>query len=484
MKFSDLWHWEGTIDRGPYALVGLIGFAIKHNLDRIVATAVFHRRWSLFNYWVPLDRAVRITSLSSSDRVFLFWMLVLSLPYIWIGVALTLRRLRAIEAPPWLVMLFFAPYVNLLFFLILCIYPSQSTADLSKVPKELENHALKRIIPESTLGSAIMALFITSLLGLGAVLLSVKTVLSVYGFGLFVALPFCLGLVSVLLHGYHEPRTLASCLTVAVLSIGLLALLLFGLAVEGLICLLMAAPIGLCLALIGGLVGYWIQRKRWNHLQTQTTFGAILLFVPLLMGAEGLKPQEPPLLRVSTQIEINAPPETVWRFLASFPTLPPPTEWPFRVGIAYPLRSTVQGSGLGARRECQFSSGQFIEPIRLWEENRRLVFTISGAPPVMEEMSPYGHIHTRHIDGQYFQAQDAEFVLTPLANGHTLLTGTSRYRNRMWPVAYWRLWSDAIVHQIHVRVFRHIKQLSETSELQTANQRTIGFQSLHLQTRK
>lgn len=329
-----------------------------------------------------------------------------------------------------------------------------------------------------------MALFITSLLGLGAVLLSVKTVLSVYGFGLFVALPFCLGLVSVLLHGYHEPRTLASCLTVAILSIGLLALLLFALAIEGLICLLMAAPIGLCLALIGGLVGYWIQRKRWNHLQTQTTFGAILLFVPLLMGAEGLKPQEPPLLRVSTQIEINAPPETVWRFLASFPTLPPPTEWPFRVGIAYPLRSTLQGSGLGARRECQFSSGQFIEPIRVWEENRRLVFTISGAPPVMEEMSPYGHIHTRHIDGQYFQAQDAEFVLTPLANGHTLLTGTSRYRNRMWPVAYWRLWSDAIVHQIHLRVFRHIKQLSETSELQTANQRTIGFQSLHLQTRK
>jgi len=476
MKFSDLWYWEGTIDRGPYALVGLIGFAIKHNLDRIVATAVFRRRWSLFNYWIPLGRAVRVTSLSSSDRVFLCWMLVLSLPFIWVGVVLTLRRLRAIGAPLWLVALFFAPYLNLLFFLILCVYPGQRAEGLREPPHERKNRTLDRIIPESTLGSAIMALLITSLLGLGAVLLSVKTVLSVYGFGLFVALPFCLGLFSVLLHGYHEPRTLASCLTVAVLSIGLLALLLLALAIEGLICLLMAAPLALGLGLLGGLAGYWIQRRRWSRLETQATFGAMLLFVPLLMGAEGLKPQEPPLLRVSTQIEINARPETVWRFLASFPTLPPPTEWPFRMGIAYPLQSTLHGSGLGARRECQFSSGQFVEPIRVWEENRRLVFTISGAPPVMEEMSPYGHIRTRHIDGQYFQAQDAEFVLTPSANGHTLLTGTSRYRNRMWPVAYWRLWSDAIVHQIHLRVFRHIKQLSEASQLQAPNRSPTGSQ--------
>ena len=84
----------------------------------------------------------------------------------------------------------------------------------------------------------------------------------------------------------------------------------------------------------------------------------------------------------------------------------------------------------------------------------------------MEELSPYGHIHTRHIDGQYFQAQDAEFELAQLPNGHTLLTGTSHYRNRMWPVAYWRLWSDAIVHQIHLRVFRHIKHLAEAEGLQ------------------
>ena len=70
--------WRKPINRGPYALIGLLGFAIKHNLDRLLATVVFHRPWGVFNYWIPLDRAVRITSLSREDSRFLAAMLVLA----------------------------------------------------------------------------------------------------------------------------------------------------------------------------------------------------------------------------------------------------------------------------------------------------------------------------------------------------------------------------------------------------------------------
>jgi hypothetical protein len=378
-----------------------------------------------------------------------------------------MRRLRAAGLPAWLVVLFFAPYVNLLFFVILCIYPSRHDEDGRRSLRVGGNPVLRRIIPESNWGSAAMALLISSVLGAAATLLSVN-VLATYGWGLFVALPFCQGFFSVLLHGYHRPRRLGTCLVVASLSVVLLGLLLIGLAIEGVICLAMAAPIGLFLALMGGFIGYLVQQRHWGRFQTQATFSALLLFVPIFMGTEAWKPQQPPLLQITTQIEINAPPEEVWPFLISFPTLPSPTEWPFRVGISYPIRSTLQGSGLEAQRVCQFSSGQFIEPIRAWEENKHLGFSISGEPLVMEEMSPYGHIHTRHIDGGYFQAQDAEFVLTRLSGGRTLLQGTSRYRNRMWPVSYWRLWSDAIVHEIHIRVFRHIKRLAEAKQLQVA----------------
>ena len=467
MKFPNLWTSKGVTDRGLYALIGFIGFALKHNLDRLLATVVFHRQWSLFNYWIPLNRAIRVTSLVPIDRRFLLTMLVVSLPFIWVGVVLTIRRLRAAGLPAWLVVLFFAPYLNLLFFLALCIYPSQRTDDLRQSLRIGGNHILNRIIPENKWGSAAMAVAISSALGAAATALSVN-VLATYGWGVFVALPFCMGFFSVLLYGYHRPRSLGGCLGVALLSVALLGGLLLGLAVEGGVCLLMAAPIGSILALMGGAVGYTIQRRHWDLLQHRATFGAILLFVPLVMGTEVLKSQQPPPLQVTTQIEINAPPEIVWQYLTSFPTLPPPTEWPFRVGIAYPIRSTLRGSGVGAQRECQFSSGQFIEPIQVWKQNQRLEFSISGEPLVMEELSPYGHIHTRHIDGQYFQAQDATFVLSQLPGGHVLLRGTSRYQNRMWPVAYWRLWSDAIVHRIHLRVFQHIKRLAEAQQRQEA----------------
>lgn len=70
MSFSDLWRSNGMIGRGAYALVGLLGFALKHNLDRLVALG-FHRPWGLFNYWVR--RATWLELLASAAARPCFW---------------------------------------------------------------------------------------------------------------------------------------------------------------------------------------------------------------------------------------------------------------------------------------------------------------------------------------------------------------------------------------------------------------------------
>ena len=54
----------------------------------------------------------------------------------------------------------------------------------------------------------------------------------------------------------------------------------------------------------------------------------------------------------------------------TFQELPEPTDWLFRVGIAYPMRARIQGTGVGAVRYCEFSTGAFIEPIEVWKEPR------------------------------------------------------------------------------------------------------------------
>ena len=128
---------------GPTLLVGLVGFALKHNLDRLVATSVFHRPWGLFNYWVPLRDVARITALRSGDAIFLETMVVLALPFVWVGVALTLKRLRSANLPSQLVLLFFVPFLNLLFFLLLCLIPARN-ATMSRGKGSATGLALSR----------------------------------------------------------------------------------------------------------------------------------------------------------------------------------------------------------------------------------------------------------------------------------------------------------------------------------------------------
>jgi hypothetical protein len=79
----------------------------------------------------------------------------------------------------------------------------------------------------------------------------------------------------------------------------------------------------------------------------------------------------------------------------------------------------------------------------------------------MKETSPYENIHVRHLEDHDFQPERADFVLVPLPNGSTRLEGTTTYQNKMWPGMYWRLWTDAIIHSIHNRVFNHVKALAE-----------------------
>ena len=456
IRISDLWRCDGTIDRGPYAFIGALGFALKHNLDRAVASFAFHRPWGPFNYWIPPTRAVHVTTLSKSDAAFLTTMLLLSLPFIWVGVALTLRRLRSAGLPPWLVIVFFLPVINLAFFAILSILPSrderiQSTAQ----PKGV----LHRLIPDHTVGSAAMALLLTVPFAAAITKLGVSG-FGAYGWGLFVALPFSLGLASVLLYGYHRPRDYAGCLLVSSLSILLLGGVLLAVAFEGIICLIMALPIGLVLAVLGGSVGYLIQSRAWGSVQAPSMMLVLVFIVPALMAAEYATPVNPPVHVVRTAIEIDAVPERVWPRLVSFPKLPDPVDWIFRLGIAYPIQATIHGGGPGALRECLFSTGTFLERIDAWEEQRLLRFSVSSKPPGMRELSPYLDIHPRHLDG-YLRPKQAEFTLTPLPGGRTRLEGTSVYTNDMWPAGYWQLWSDWIVHRVHRRVFEHIKRLAE-----------------------
>jgi uncharacterized membrane protein YhaH (DUF805 family) len=362
ITFADLWRSSGTVDRGTYAVVGLVGFALKHNLDRLVATSVFHRPWGLFNYWVPLRDVARITALSSGDAMFLETMVVLALPFVWIGVALTLKRLRSANLPSQLVLLFFVPFLNLLFFLLLCLIPARNSTVSEGQKDRQRGSPFARIVPDSVLGSAAISLLLTVPVGLVMVLIGVR-LLTNYGWGLFVALPFTMGFAAALIYGLRQPRSFGGCVGVACVSTALLGLALLALAIEGVFCLVMAMPIALPLAAIGGSFGYLVQRRRWLQEGTPAFLSVLLIFVPGVQWIEHVAAPVPSVYVVRSTIDIQAPPEKVWKQVVAFTEIPPPRELMFRAGIAYPIRAEILGSGAGAERRCVFSTGAFVEPI-------------------------------------------------------------------------------------------------------------------------
>ncbi|HYL86129.1 MAG TPA: DUF805 domain-containing protein [Candidatus Angelobacter sp.] len=457
--FSTLWRWDGKVSRAEYATVGIVGVFLKHNLDRLIAASVLGNTPGFFNYLAPLGKAARLNHLSLIETKFLVTLLLFSIPFLWIGVAMTVQRLRDAGQPVWLVVLFFIPVVNVLFFLALCVLPPRERAQEFEGAPWPGPHGLDALIPHSAPGSAVLAIFVTAVLGLGFV--GVGTiVIGAYGWGLFVALPFCLGMFAVLLYSYHEPRELGDCIAVSLLPVGLVGGVLILMAMEGIICVLMAAPFALGLAVLGGLLGYSIQARHWRPKQTSAVLSLVILLVPATFGIEHAAALRPPVFEVRTAMEVNAPPEKVWSQVVAFAEIPPPKELLFRAGIAYPIRAEISGHGVGAVRHCIFSTGPFVEPIEVWDEPRLLRFGVTANPAPLEEMTPYGHIDAPHLHG-YFVSKEGQFSLTALPGGRTRLESTTWYQHTMWPAAYWHLWSDYIIHKIHRRVLEHIRMAAE-----------------------
>jgi hypothetical protein len=358
-----------------------------------------------------------------------------------------------------LAVLFVTPILQWFLFVALSVVPRRENGAEEHLASEgLRRRTLVSWLPRSVFGSALLAVVLSALLALIAVAVGTR-LLQDYGWGLFLGVPFCMGFLATIIHGARERRSLRESLFVTLAALGITGAALLLVALEGLICILMAAPLALALAVIGAVVGHAVQAGRWHERRGQL-YCVPVLALPLMLADEHFRQEPSPLLRVETAIEVNAPPERVWLNVVSFSELPPPSEAMFQFGIAYPIRADIRGSGAGAVRHCVFSTGPFVEPIVVWDAPRLLKFTVTENPPPMQEWTPYHEIHPPHLHG-FLVSRQGQFRLTALPDGRTRLAGTTWYRHSLWPAKYWQIWSDHIIHTIHRRVLDHVRRLSE-----------------------
>jgi hypothetical protein len=280
-----------------------------------------------------------------------------------------------------------------------------------------------------------------------------------YGMTLFILLPVLLGALS---SWVFRPETAgrAAGLGVLTVTISTLALLMSGL--EGMICIAMTLPLSIPLGTMGALGAWLMFRAEPSRAATRGSVAMLLLLPPASLTWDWQA--TPPVFEVRTAVSIAATPEQIWKHVVTFSDLPEPDEWFFRAGLAYPKRARIEGSGPGAIRYCEFSTGPFVEPIDVWNAPHLLQFRVTENPAPMHEWSPYAEVFPKHLHG-YMVSKKGQFRLTRLSNNETLLEGTTWYQHGLWPAEYWRWWSDAIIHRIHLRVLNHIRVLAEAERL-------------------
>jgi uncharacterized membrane protein YhaH (DUF805 family) len=321
MPTSRLLTWRGRVPRTPYALAGLTLFGVKFAIDWSLAHFIFHRSWSLIEYLAP-GQAIGALLTDVPDRRFYIAMAAAALPFVAVGISLTIRRLRDAGLSPALVILFFLPLANLLFFAALCLLPGQRPAlPLESIPESSPQPAIPldygqdpalftrwhstQWWPQSRTASAALAVLLPAPVMIAFILFGTH-LLRDYGWGLFIGLPFVNGMLAAVLHGIRFPRTVGQCLGVASLSVVVTGVATFTFAIEGLGCLVMFLPLAWPIGLLGAALGYAIQERPVpRHLRPGSwRVGCfIALLLPMLMSAEHAVDAPAPLICVTSAVD-------------------------------------------------------------------------------------------------------------------------------------------------------------------------------------
>ncbi len=213
---------------------------------------------------------------------------------------------------------------------------------------------------------------------------------------------------------------------------------------EGVICLLIVAPLFYVLVLTGALIGrVWFKpddvRFRFSILPLLALFA---IGEPLARSGGGGV--------VRDELLIRAAPERVWPEVTAFPEITAePAFWLFRLGLPYPVATTSAGDFVGADRRCIFSGGAvFKEKVAGLVLAKELTFDIIESPPDPELI---GHLTPTR----------GQFLLRDNGDGTTTLVGRTWYALHVRPLWYFDWWTQQIFRAVHRRVMEDVRRRAE-----------------------
>ncbi len=371
---------NGRVDRRTYLLVGLGLGILKYVVESSVLSYASGRFYTPLDFVSPFFSTREPFVATAPLALTLAWM-VWTLPFLWIGVSMTVRRAFDSRVSPWWALSILVPFVNLLAMLIFACLPSrepQAASEADEGPKEESNpfevkgdYNQPPVIMDRKEISGVFASVLGILAGTAylivLVLLSVY-VLQSYGAAMFFGAPIVTCATAAFYLNRHRDRGIGRTIlhSLATLLVACMAFLLLG--IEGGICILMAIPIFAPLGLLGATVGFGIavscHRSRKD--ETMGLYGCLVV-LPLIGFVESRLDQSP-VLEVRSEVVIEAPAARVWEHVIRFPDITSQPTGILATGVAYRCAPGLKGRGserfviVSSQRGCLSSRSRTGKP--------------------------------------------------------------------------------------------------------------------------
>ncbi len=294
--------------------------------------------------------------------------------------------------------------------------------------------------------------FETKALGVGSFFQIVST-------AFLIVAPFCVGAVSVLVAADRKHIGLGRQVGISVVSMLLFLLAMFLCLLEGLICLVLVAPVFIVASIIGGVVAGLVN----NHYQVgKSTLGAFAVLPLLLAPIEAHLPPGSSEQVVSTSIEISTSPEEVFDQLAAVEDIKPEElgfSFVHLIGLPKPIEAQMNGEGPGSVRTSRWQKGvQFQEVITEWNRPLALHYRFHIPPGSVPREALDRHVE---LGGEYFTVIDGGYDLARTEKGMTVLTLTTRFQNRSQLKLYGDLWGRWVLADFHHSILGLMKSRAE-----------------------
>lgn len=230
---------------------------------------------------------------------------------------------------------------------------------------------------------------------------------------------------------------------------------------EALICVIVAAPVVMIMALIGG----WIMSlilKRVNCDRLSVTLFVLLPYAVAPIEQMWHAPHETRVMR--NAMTIQASPETIWNQIyqvSAIQTNELPSQWIYLIGFPRPIAATIDKQGVGGRRHATFERDvSFFEVVTHWDPAKKLAFTIKADPDFIPHTAFDEHII---VGGRFYDVLDGTYEIEPRADGTCVLhlSSTHRLSTRFNWYAGW--WSEWVMDQIQGSILQVIRQRCEES---------------------